>query len=115
MVAKPFGLDELLARLRAGQRRTTQADEARVVTTASFTVDLALRRVTRNGQDVRLTPTEWGILQILVRNPEKLVTQQQFLTEIWGAAYTKAANYLRVYMAQLLCLRKPTIPCRMTP
>lgn len=100
-VTKPFGLDELLARLRAAQRRSIQADEAPVVTTDSFRVDLAMRRVTRNGQDVRLTPTEWGILDLLVRNPEKLVTQQQLLTEIWGPAYVKEANYLRVYMAQL--------------
>lgn len=100
-VTKPFELDEFLARLRAVQRRTIQADETPVVTTASFTVDLAMRRVTRNGQDLRLTPTEWGILEILVRNPEKLVTQQQLLTEIWGPAYAKEGNYLRVYMAQL--------------
>ena len=101
-VTKPFGLDELLARLRAVHAAAADpADEAPVVTTASFTVDLAMRRVTRNGQDVRLTPTEWGILELLVRNPEKLITQQQLLTEIWGAAYTKEANYLRVYMAQL--------------
>ncbi|XAS65712.1 response regulator [Micrococcaceae bacterium Sec5.8] len=100
-VTKPFELDELLARLRAVQRRTIQTDETPVITTASFTVDLAMRRVTRDGQDVRLTPTEWGILEILVRNPEKLITQQQLLTEIWGAAYIKESNYLRVYMAQL--------------
>ena len=100
-VTKPFGLDELLARLRAVLRRSIQADESPVVTTASFTVDLAMRRVTRNGQDVRLTPTEWGILELLERNPEKLITQQQLLTEVWGAAYAKEANYLRVYMAQL--------------
>ena len=100
-VTKPFGLDELLARLRAVQRRTVQAEDTPVVTTDSFTVDLAMRRVTRNGQDVRLTPTEWGILELLVRNPEKLITQHQILTEIWGSAYTKEANYLRVYMAQL--------------
>ncbi|MET4094261.1 response regulator [Arthrobacter sp. UYCu712] len=100
-VTKPFGLDELLARLRAVLRRSIQADDLPLVTTASFTIDLALRRVTRNGQDVRLTPTEWGILELLARNPEKLITQQQLLTEVWGAAYAKEANYLRVYMAQL--------------
>ncbi|MCB5292429.1 response regulator [Arthrobacter sp. SO3] len=100
-VTKPFGLDELLARLRAVQRWSFQADEAPVVTTASFTVNLAMRQVTRGGQDIRLTPTEWGILEILARNPEKLVTQQQLLTEIWGPAYAKEASYLRVYMAQL--------------
>jgi two-component system, OmpR family, KDP operon response regulator KdpE len=100
-ITKPFGLDELLARLRALLRRTIHAEEAPVVTTASFTVDLGKKRTTRNGQDVRLTPTEWSILELLVRNPEKLITQQQLLTEIWGAAYSTEANYLRVYMAQL--------------
>ena len=100
-ITKPFGLEELLARLRAVLRRTIRAEDAPVVTTASFTVDLAKRRVTRNGQDVRLTPTEWSILQLLVRNPEKLITQQQLLTDVWGPAYAKEANYLRVYMAQL--------------
>ncbi|MCB5283925.1 response regulator [Arthrobacter sp. AL08] len=100
-VTKPFGLDELLARLRAVQRRSIQADETPIVSTPAFTVDLAKKRITRNGEDVRLTPTEWGILELLVRNPEKLITQQQLLTEIWGPAYAKEANYLRVYMAQL--------------
>ena len=55
----------------------------------------------RDGQDIRLTPTEWKMLEVLVRNPEKLVTQQQLLSEVWGPAYAKETNYLRVYMAQL--------------
>ena len=64
-------------------------------------MDLAKHRVIRDGADVRLTPIEWNILEILVRNPEKLITQRQLLTEVWGPAYAKDANYLRVYMAQL--------------
>jgi two-component system KDP operon response regulator KdpE len=72
-----------------------------VLVTESFTADLAMRRVTRGGEDVRLTPTEWRILDLFVRNPEKLITQQQLLREVWGPAYAKEANYLRVYMAQL--------------
>ncbi|GAB3571603.1 response regulator [Arthrobacter alkaliphilus] len=101
-VTKPFGLDELLARLRAILRRTAEpGEEPPVLVTESFTADLAMRRVTRGGEDVRLTPTEWRILDLLVRNPEKLITQQQLLREVWGPAYAKEANYLRVYMAQL--------------
>jgi len=72
-----------------------------VVTTEAFTVDLGKRRVLRDGQDIRLTPTEWKMLEVLVRSPEKLVTQQQLLSEVWGPAYAKETNYLRVYMAQL--------------
>ena len=72
-----------------------------VVTTEAFTVDLGKRRVRRDGQDIRLTPTEWKMLEVLVRSPEKLVTQQQLLSEVWGPAYAKETNYLRVYMAQL--------------
>ena len=100
-ITKPFGLDELLARVRALLRRNMDLEPAPVVTTQAFTVDLEKRRILRDGQDVRLTPTEWNILEILVRNPEKLITQQQLLTEVWGAAYTREANYLRVYIAQL--------------
>ena len=100
-ITKPFGLDELLARLRALLRRSADPEQEPVVVTAAFTVDLGKYRVTRGGQDIRLTPTEWKILEILVRNPEKLVTQQQLLSEVWGPAYAKETNYLRVYMAQL--------------
>ncbi len=101
-ITKPFGLDELLARLRAILRRTAgPGEEAPVLVTESFTADLAMRRVTRDGEDIRLTPTEWRILDLFVRNPEKLITQQQLLSEVWGPAYAKEANYLRVYMAQL--------------
>ena len=101
-ITKPFGLEELLARLRALLRRSTEpSEEITRVETSSFTVDLGKRQITKAGQDVRMTPTEWNILDILVRNPDKLITQQQLLTEVWGPAYTKEANYLRVYMAQL--------------
>ncbi|CAH0193835.1 Transcriptional regulatory protein KdpE [Arthrobacter sp. Bi26] len=99
-ITKPFGLDELLARLRALRRRSVEPDESLVVTEA-FTIDLGKHRVTRDGEDIRLTPTEWKILEELVRNPEKLITQQQLLARVWGPAYAKETNYLRVYMAQL--------------
>ena len=100
-ITKPFGLEELLARLRALLRRAPEATEPSTVDTPEFSVDLGRRIVTRNGEPVRLTPTEWSILELLVRNPGKLITQQQILASVWGPAYEKEANYLRVYMAQL--------------
>jgi two-component system KDP operon response regulator KdpE len=100
-ITKPFGLDELLARLRALLRRVPEPASVPTVAASSFTVDLAQRQVTRDGGVVRLTPTEWNILELLVRNPARLVTQQQLLLDVWGPAYQTEANYLRVYMAQL--------------
>jgi two-component system KDP operon response regulator KdpE len=101
-VTKPFGMDELLARLRAAVRRSAPAPDEPVVTTPDFTVDLAAKRVTRDGDgDVRLTPTEWQLLEILVRNRGRLVTHRQLLQEVWGPAYESESNYLRVYVAQL--------------
>jgi two-component system KDP operon response regulator KdpE len=101
-VTKPFGMDELLARLRAAIRRAAPAErDEPVLTTKDFTVDLAAKRVTRDGDDVRLTPTEWQLLEILVRNSGRLVTQRQLLREVWGESYETESNYLRVYLAQL--------------
>ncbi len=100
-VTKPFGMDELLARLRAAVRRASPAPDEPVVITADFTVDLAAKRVVRNGSDVRLTPTEWQLLEVLVRHAGRLVTQRQLLAEVWGPQYHSEANYLRVYVAQL--------------
>ncbi|TQM83343.1 two-component system KDP operon response regulator KdpE [Saccharothrix saharensis] len=101
-VTKPFGMDELLARLRAAVRRSALAEgEDAVVETASFTVDLAARKVRRDGVEVHLTPTEWGLLEILARNRGRLVAQKQLLQEVWGPAYAKETHYLRVYLAQL--------------
>ncbi|GLW00386.1 response regulator [Streptomyces lavendulae] len=104
-VTKPFGMDELLARLRAAVRRaepTAGAGEDEVVVeTEGFTVDLAAKKAVREGRDVRLTPTEWHLLEVLVRNGGKLVSQKQLLQEVWGPSYGTETNYLRVYMAQL--------------
>ena len=100
-VTKPFGMDELLARLRAAVRRASSAPDEPVVTTPDFTVDLAAKRVAKDGRDIRLTPTEWQLLEILVRNRGRLVTQRQLLQEVWGPAYESESNYLRVYVAQL--------------
>lgn len=102
-VTKPFGMDEFLARLRAAVRRGSAAGETDqpVIETDSFSVDLAAKRVTRNGAAVHLTPTEWGILEMLARNPGKLVGREELLKEVWGPAYAKEGHYLRVYLAQL--------------
>lgn len=102
-VTKPFGMDEFLARLRAAARRnaaTAETDQP-IVETASFTVDLAAKKVTKGGGEVHLTPTEWGMLEMLVRNRGKLVGRDELLTQVWGPAYAKETQYLRVYLAQL--------------
>jgi two-component system KDP operon response regulator KdpE len=100
-VTKPFGMDELLARLRASLRRTPTAADAPVVETGSFTIDLAAKRARAGGAPVRLTPTEWHLLEILIRHEGKLVSQRQLLQEVWGPQYETETNYLRVYMAQM--------------
>jgi two-component system, OmpR family, KDP operon response regulator KdpE len=100
-VTKPFGMGELLARLRVAVRRAAPAPDEPVVATDDFTVDLAAKRVHRDGGDVRLTPTEWQLLEVLVRHREKLVTQRQLLAEVWGPEYLTEGNYLRVHMAHL--------------
>jgi two-component system KDP operon response regulator KdpE len=106
-VTKPFGMDELLARIRAALRRAIPQPSAPVIESASFTVDLAAKRVTRSGTEVRLTPTEWHVLEVLVRNAGKLVGQRQLLQEVWGPHYEKETNYLRVYLAQLRSKLEP--------
>jgi two-component system, OmpR family, KDP operon response regulator KdpE len=103
-VTKPFGMDELLARLRAAVRRASAvpaAGEEAVVVTPTFTVDLAAKKVLKDGAEVHLTPTEWGVLELLVRNRGKLVAQKQLLQEVWGPSYASETHYLRVYLAQL--------------
>ncbi|MFC9898248.1 response regulator [Nocardia sp. NPDC127579] len=102
-VTKPFGMDELLARLRAAVRRGAAEPGVHepVVHTESFSVDLALKKVTKNGAAVHLTPTEWGMLEMLVRNKGKLVGRKELLREVWGPAYATETHYLRVYLAQL--------------
>ena len=101
-VTKPFGIDELLARMRAVLRRSNVAQDQPVVTVGGAVVDLAAKRVTlENGDDIRLTPTEWHLLEVLVRNPGKLMSQRQLLTEVWGPGYETAGGNLRFYMGQL--------------
>jgi two-component system KDP operon response regulator KdpE len=100
-VAKPFAMDELLARIRAATRRAAGADADPLVVTATFTVDLAARVVTREGRQVRLTPTEWRLLEILARNAGRIVTQKELLRELRGPDLDRESHYLRVYLAQL--------------
>jgi two-component system KDP operon response regulator KdpE len=100
-VSKPFDMGELLARMRALQRRGAHEPEEPIVRTEHFTVDLAAKQVTVDGAAVRLTPTEWSLLAELVRAPGRLVGQRQLLQTVWGPAYAKETNYLRVYLAQL--------------
>jgi len=100
-VTKPFGMNELLARMRAALRRNLPAEEEAVIATDAFTIDLSARRVHRDGNEVRLTPTEWRLVEVLVRNAGKLVSQRQLLQEVWGPQYERETNYLRVYLAQV--------------
>ncbi len=101
-VTKPFGIEELLARLRAAVRRNKPVAETPVMRTESFIVDLSSTQVTRvDGEIVHLTPIEWGLLEHLVRHSGRLVTQKQLLQAVWGPAYETETNYLRVHMAHL--------------
>ena len=101
-VTKPFGIDELLARMRAVLRRSNLAQDQPVVTVGGAQVDLSAKRVTlESGEDVRLTPTEWHLLEVLIRHPGKLMSQRQLLIEVWGPGYESASGNLRFYMGQL--------------
>ncbi|HEY0259076.1 MAG TPA: response regulator [Lacisediminihabitans sp.] len=105
-VTKPFAIDELLARIRALSRRSLVEPEQPVVDFGDVRVDLAAHTVTRTDAagavtPVRLTPTEWHILEVLVRNPRRLVTKHDLLTAVWGQAYENEDGYLRLYLGQL--------------
>jgi two-component system, OmpR family, KDP operon response regulator KdpE len=113
-ITKPFGVEELLARMRAVVRRIGTAEDMPRIRLGDVVVDLAAKRATRvaatvpaagsagaPGDDIRLTPTEWHLLEVLLRNPGKLLSRNQLLTEVWGPGYADAAGNLRLYMAQL--------------
>jgi two-component system KDP operon response regulator KdpE len=101
-VAKPFGMAELLARVRAALRRGAPAEEQPVVETGHFRVDLGRKQVTDlAGEAIRLTPTEWHMVEVLARNEGKLVTSRQLLADVWGPGHSDASNYLRVHMAHV--------------
>ncbi len=100
-VTKPFGMDELLARMRAALRRRAPGPEDPRVETEAFTIDLAAKQVRRDGSDVHLTPKEWDIVEVLIRNPGRLVSHQQLLHDVWGPEYETETEYLRVLMARV--------------
>jgi two-component system KDP operon response regulator KdpE len=100
-VTKPFGMGELLARLRAALRRNQPTEEAAVITMPDFSVDLAAKRVTASSGVVRLTPTEWHLVDVMVRHAGKLVTSRKLLQDVWGPQYGEETNYLRVHMAHI--------------
>jgi two-component system, OmpR family, KDP operon response regulator KdpE len=104
-ISKPFGMGELLARLRASLRRATTtadgADTEAMIVTPHFTIDLAAKQITNDKGEIRLTPTEWGLVEVLVRNTGRLLTGRQLLQHVWGPAYGDETNYLRVHMAHI--------------
>jgi two-component system, OmpR family, KDP operon response regulator KdpE len=113
-ITKPFGVEELLARMRAAARRTVAGEDQPRIRLGDLIVDLAAKRVIRQAavpadagnpaataDDIRLTPTEWHLLEVLLRNPGKLLSRSQLLSEVWGPGYADATGNLRLYMAQL--------------
>ena len=100
-VTKPFGMDELLARLRAALRRASPSPTEALIETPAFTVDLSAKKVRVRDDEVRLTPTEWHLVEVLVRNAGRLVTGRQLLQEVWGPQYGNETNYLRVHMGHI--------------
>ncbi|HEX9033721.1 MAG TPA: response regulator [Streptosporangiaceae bacterium] len=100
-VTKPFGMDELLARMRAAVRRGTPEVAEPRVALGDVIINLAAKRVIKGDSDIRLTPTEWHLLEVLLRHPGKLLSQRQLLREVWGPGYADATGNLRLYMAQL--------------
>jgi two-component system, OmpR family, KDP operon response regulator KdpE len=99
-VSKPFGMDELMARLRVALRAPTDVEAEPLVETPDFTIDLGAKRIRRDGLDVRLTGTEWQVVELLARHPGRLVTQRQLLEEVWGLRDVKT-NYVRVFMVSI--------------
>ncbi|MES9536563.1 MULTISPECIES: response regulator [unclassified Actinomadura] len=101
-VTKPFTVEELIARIRAVTRRARPGEAVPTASVGDHTVDLVNKTVTASdGTTLRLTPTEWHLLEILLRNPGKLIGHRYLLTEVWGPEYVRESHYLRQYMAQL--------------
>jgi len=100
-LTKPFSVDELLARMRTAQRHARQEDQPAIFTCGHIQVDMARRMVMRHGEPVKLTPTEYALLRLLVQNAGKVLTHRQILQEVWGKEYVDETHYLRVYFAQL--------------
>jgi two-component system KDP operon response regulator KdpE len=100
-VTKPFGTDELLARLRAVLRRAPDSGHTSQLEIDDLTIDLEDRKVLRDGQEVHLTPIEFDLLRVLAQHPGRLVTQRQLLQEVWGPQYVDESHYLRVHVAHI--------------
>ena len=100
-VTKPFGTEELLARLRAVLRRSPDAGHVAQIEIGALTVDLEDRKVLRDGEEVHLTPIEFDLLRVLAQYPGRLVTQRQLLQEVWGPQYVDESHYLRVHIAHI--------------
>ncbi|MGF9753671.1 response regulator transcription factor [Microvirga sp. 0TCS3.31] len=100
-ITKPFSIEELLARIRATSRRAGREEPDLVVEVGGLRLDLTDSRATRDGEEVHLTPTEWRIVEVLVRRRGRLVRQAELLTAVWGPAYGTQTNYLRVHMASV--------------
>lgn len=104
-ITKPFSIDELLARIRALTRRLPHAEAMPSVRLGNIHFNLATRSVSREtvgrSEQIRLTPTEWQVMDILIRNGGKLVTRQMLLTSIWGSEHVEDTGYLRLYISQL--------------
>lgn len=100
-ITKPFSMNELLARLRASLRRAAPAKEAAVISTPHFNVDLMSKTITTTQGEIKLTPTEWHLVEVLVTNQDRLISQRQLLEAVWGPEYERETNYLRVFMAQI--------------
>jgi two-component system KDP operon response regulator KdpE len=106
-VTKPFGTDELLARLRAVMRRSAEAGGDPRIEIGDLTIDLADRRVTRGGESVHLTPIEFDLVRVLAQHRGKLVTHRQLLHEVWGPEYGGETHYLRVHVAHIRAKLEP--------
>jgi two-component system KDP operon response regulator KdpE len=101
-ITKPFGTDELLARLRAVMRRSEASDSASpVIEIGELTIDLADRRIDRAGAEIHLTPIEFDLVRVLAQNEGRLVTHRQLLQEVWGPGYGEETHYLRVHVAHI--------------
>jgi two-component system KDP operon response regulator KdpE len=100
-LTKPFSTDELLARLRVARRHAQPVADQPVLTFGDIQIDLARRVVTRKGEPVKLTPTEYALLRLLVQHAGRVLTHRQILKEVWGPQYADETHYLRVYFAQL--------------
>ena len=106
-VTKPFGTDELVARLRAILRRSTETGGSPLLQIGELTVDLSDRRVTRAGADVHLTPIEFDLLRVLAQHRGRLVTHRHLLQEVWGPEYGEETHYLRVHVAHIRAKLEP--------